>query len=225
MIKTYWDLSERERAALSREDVARYLDAELMMKGVLALAPLTLVPEPAPKLETKSYYRVAASDYDVIDLAFASEDDARAFVSLRPLRVRSDWQLGSENRFVEPLGAGTIRTEDLPGHAEVEAAKATLKEAKAAKEENDRRRRIHEEQSKAVESAVSGLWEDWHECRAKAERMARVSETFAKYTALASGDLAVASKFLRQVFSVEELVAAEEWTGVRMDVPRAGAVQ
>ena len=56
-MKTYWDLSERQRSELSEADVERYIDAELMTKGVLRPEPLELVeepplPEPAIEIHT-----------------------------------------------------------------------------------------------------------------------------------------------------------------------------
>lgn len=220
----YWDLSEPARAALTRDEVARFVDAELMLKGVLAPTPLVLVEESTPKLPGHPVYRIVLGSYDSLEVAFASEADARSFLKLSPARVRSDWALGSENVFLESPEGATIQCVSLPTKTEVETAKVALKEARAAKEENEKRRRIHAEQTKATEDALSGLWEDWHSCCAKATSMARVAETFAKYTGLANGDLTVASKFLRMAFTVAEISAAEEWTGTKMDHPAAEIV-
>lgn len=43
---SYWDLSEKERSALSEADVEKFIAGELMRKGVLKVKPLELLPEP-----------------------------------------------------------------------------------------------------------------------------------------------------------------------------------
>jgi len=166
-MKTYWDLSEPERAAMTRDDVARYIDAELMLKGVLAVAPLTLVDETPPALATEPYYRVG-DEYTTLDVAFRSEADARAFLGLGPVRVTTEWSLGS--------------------------AEATKK----------------------VEETLKGLWDDWHDCTAKGDRMRTVTETYTKYLALADGNAVTAGKFLVTAFGLAAVQDAEEWTGTKM---------
>lgn len=210
----YWDMEERDRAKLTRDDVLRYVDAELMMKGVLAVPSLVLVEEPAVTLAKNTLYRVDLGAYDRFDVAFVTEEAARAFLRLQPVRVRSDWQLGSENYFTESMQETGIRTEELPTRATIQDAKGAMQEQKAAKDENDRRRKAHEEQTKKVDDALKGLWEDWHACRAKADRVARVTATFQKYVTMAGSD-AVAARFLRQAFTRSELEETEAWTGTK----------
>ncbi len=215
-MKTYWDLSEPERAALTRDDVAKFIDAELMLKGVLAVAPLTLADETPPVLATEPYYRVG-DEYTALDVAFRSEADARAFLGLGPVRVTTEWSLGSDNRFVEPIRPDTVlRLVQLPSRSAVEIAAVSLKEAQAAKSENERRRRDHADATKKVEETLKGLWDDWHACTAKGDRMRAVTETYAKYLALADGNAVTAGKFLVTAFGLAAVQDAEEWTGTKM---------
>lgn len=224
-MKTYWDLSERERAALTREDVEKFLDAELMVKGVLASAALELVPVPTVELRRVEMYTLDNSYGSVgAPVAFRTEEDIRTFLSLNASAIDHDWQLDSKLAIAKPIpNDGEIRTISLATRQSVEAAKLTLKAIKAATEENERRKRAHEEAQHKVESALGGLWEDWYACQEKAYRVSKVVETFEKYVKLADGET-VAAKFLAQAFTPPQIEEAEEWTQRRMTHPEAAVV-
>lgn len=214
MLTTYWDLTERQRAALTRDDVARYLDAELMTNGVLRPAPLELLPEEPPPVAARTFYGITHSGWQKLDLAFATAEDAHAFLAMRPMILETNWELG-DIKYAHPID-GKVEVLTVADRDAVVAATAILKERKAAKEENKRRREAFEKQQKAVESALSGLWEDWHDCCAKDREMRRIAATFAEYKVTAGGDDMLAAKFLRKVFTVEQIADAERWTGVEM---------
>lgn len=209
----YWDLTERERAALTRDEVQAYLSFELMQKGVLEPEPLKLATVPAVKLATAPVYRIRTSDgfTSSSGLAFATEEAARAALAASPMLITREYIGDSVDCTVSTALA--IECVELPTKESVDAARVTLKEAASVKADNERRSREHTEAMKKVESAVKGLWEDWHDCRETAERIAKVDTTFAKYTTLAGGATELAKKFLRQVFTIVELKEAETWTG------------
>lgn len=212
-MQTYWDLTEAERAALTRDDVAKYVDFELMQKGVLKAKPLELLAVPEVKLDTARFYVIDEGRYDHASIAFRTESDARTFLALRPVKVERDYS--TEASWAKAIDATEIKSIDLATDDSVTAAKARLKEAAAAKSENDKRRREHEEQARKVEGALKHLWEDWHECTSRDARMRRIAETFAEYQAMAkSPELAAA--FLRKAFTAAEIIDAEKWTGTPM---------
>lgn len=215
---TYWDLSEQERAALIRDDVARFIDAELMLKGVLKATPLVLLAETPPALPARPLYVIdlGTGAYSSVDLAFQTEADARAVLAMGPLRVTSDHSLGSSTKYTKPIAAdATISAHDFPTAEDVEIAKVALREAHAAEGENQRRREAHERQTKAVDDALKGLWEDWHECTEKGTELRKVAATFGEYTKIAN-DNEVAASFLRKVFDEDKIQEAEKWCGVVM---------
>ncbi len=216
-MRTYWDFAEAQRAAMSRDDVAKFIDAELMLKSVLQVPPLTLVDESAPALPTEPYYRIGGQ-YDGLDIAFRSEADVRAFLALGAQRIASEWATGSENRYVEPIVDTPIQLVQLPTKAQVQGSAVALKEVQAAKSENERRRRDHVEATKKIDDALKGLWDDWHECVAKAQRVQHVADTFAKYLGLCDGDRKVASRFFAQTFSAASIREAIAWGAVPEDV-------
>jgi hypothetical protein len=91
---TYWDLSEQERAALTADDVQKYIDAELMLKGVLKVKPLALEPEPTvPVPSTKAFVVRFGGKYGRTDsgVAFDTIESAQAFIALRAVRVESEY--------------------------------------------------------------------------------------------------------------------------------------
>jgi hypothetical protein len=210
---TYWDLTEAERAALTRDDVEKYVDFELMSKGVLKAKPLVLLAVPEVKLETSRFYVVQEGAYEYPSIAFRTEDDARAFLTLQPVKVERDFS--TEASWAKSSAGTEIKSIELATEDSVTAAKARLKEASAAKAENDRRRQEHVEQARKVEQALRGLWEDWHECTAKDAQMRKIAETFAEYTTMTK-DPALAASFLRKVFTPAEIAEAETWTSTRM---------
>ncbi len=214
-MRTYWDLTENERAALTREDVTRHIDAELMLKGVLKVAPYVAATVPETSLPVTDYYQIVSSPYSALDLAFRSEADAKAVLNLRPLTIASDYEIG-DTRFAKPLdGDYGIKVIRLATYDDVLAAKVTLKEAAAAKRENEARARKFKDDSKAVDDALKGLWDDWHTCVSRGREMGRIAATFGEYVATA-GSFPVAAKFLAKVFTVSDIAAAEAWTGVKM---------
>jgi hypothetical protein len=217
-MKTYWDLSERERAELTEEQVRPFTDVELMNKGVLRVAPLELLPvpaRPAPDVEVFSIRGASTDQY------FSTEADARAVMALTVPVTRKylggNWSgpsalvLGDKNpdRSVEPVG---IYTPETYG-----AAIDAITRASQALEENDRRTKQHDKDIEAQREALGDLWSDWHRCGAKASRMQRVHETYLGYVKMSDGDSRIAAKFLAKAFTGAEIEDACEWFGLTID--------
>ncbi len=207
-MKTYWDLSEKERAALTREQVEAFEAAELMLKGVLAVAPLELVEVPGLQMATVTVYRIGG-EFSSLSIAFESAAAAQAFLDLKPLVVERDGEPDVVD-VVRPLGSEPVRVVSLPQKDTAQAKAALIKQVDAAKKENARRKQAHEEELKKVEQATRGLWDDWHSCRERAATMARIAETFDKYIAIA-GSEETAAKFLAQAFPAPDIAEAATW--------------
>lgn len=231
-MQLYWDLTEAERAALTRDDVAKFVDAELMTKGVLKPTPLVLLPVPEANVSKETFFRIEApgsygSRGAFGDLAFRSEADASAVIAMRPVEVSHEYDLGN-TQIAKTLRDASISMVSLPTEESAVAARATLKEATAAKAENDRRRAAFDQQSRKVEEALKGLWEDWHACVERDAEMKRVAATFREYIEITRGDHATASAFLAKAFPTSKITDAEKWTSTRMtygDAVAAAAVR
>jgi len=222
---TYWDLSEKERAALTSEEVERYGDVELMSKGVLKVPEFLLELEPpAPALQKTLYYRVAQFS----DVLFTKLDDAERFRELLPLKVGHKWIGNSyDNRvdYVEPTPTLAIDTIEACSADEVRNHQAALEKAGAAREANRKKRQEYDAAVKAQNDALSGLWEDWHRCRALGAEMQRIVDTFERYKAMTKGDEVIAARFLNKAFTCEQIDQAKAWfeIGIPYDAPDIAA--
>lgn len=211
-MKTYWDLSEKARASLSRNDVERYTDAHLMLRGVLRVRPLELEPEPELPEPTEKCYRLKIGPYDDLGIAFRTPEDAEQFLDLCPLRIEARWVGTSPIDSAFPLKEVQITAAKLHGKGSLDGHGDAIKRLYAVRAENDRRQNEHAAATMAQESALAGLWEDWHACRNKAAELRRVVETLREYT-ITAGDPAMAARFLGKVFPEEQIREALEWYG------------
>jgi hypothetical protein len=206
--QTYWDLEPKTRAALSESDVQRYVDAELMLKGVLKVEPLELDPEPdEPELAKQTVYRLEG----FTDVAFRSADAAKAFAALSPLKLDRKYLNGNWSRSVPFLNADVnLRLDATEASTADDVLLATkdLEHSAALKTQND---------------ALAGMWSDWHDQRGLAARHRRVVDTYEAYCKTAGGNTTVAAKFLQKVFSVEQIQDANEWFGCAIETEFAEA--
>jgi hypothetical protein len=218
MKTTYWDLSERERAALTDEGLERYAAFELMEKGVLAVEPLSLEPEPSRPAPGATIYKVSRRHgYETFDAAFSTVEAAQAFIALKPLRMQHDYSLD-----VDHFGsAGELKVEAVEAYddASLGTVKQALSKAKEIADANRRREQEHGDALKKQSSALEGLYADYNACREKAARVAKLEKTRAEYRAMA-GDHKVAETFLAKAFTSEQIAEAEEW-----DAPKPVAAE
>ncbi len=69
---------------------------------------------------------------------------------------------------------------------------------------------------------MSGVWDDWHGCRAKQRSADEVRKTFDEYLALCSQDESLAVTFLTKAYPVERIAEAYKWLDDdSLNVPQA----
>lgn len=217
-MKTYWDLSEKERAALTRDDLNRFIDAELMLKGVLKVGDLALEPEPEMPQPKRAYFRVVVGG-NTTDIAFETAEQAAAFRALKPLYLRTEYVGSYSNRL------SVIDEDRDPSIAEILAftvnefaqVRATATAAATVKDANTKKKTEHEKAAKVQADALSGMTTDWYECRDKHSSLERIVATFRDYVKTA-GDPTLAARFLGKVFSRDEIAEAAEWFGVEIPI-------
>ncbi len=209
-MQTYWDLTEKERAALEVTDVDRYIDAELMLKGVLKVPPLVLVDLPKLPPPDHVIHRVRIA-YRTEVAAFESNEKALEFIrTFSPLIVESHYVEGQSISVASKVTDHEILTERVYSAALYAEISGDLKRASAIKTTNDRKVTAYTAAMKLQEEALKGLWSDWVDCREKAQRVAKVQATAAEYRAIA-GTEEVALQFLSKVFDADSLREAAEW--------------
>ncbi len=208
----YWDLTEKQRAELTEEQVRSFLDVDLMEQGVAKVRPPTLHVVVEPEIPLKAYARIKSPgryNHDEIwDVAFADLNTAKAFLELKPLVVANDWETGKSS--VRPIAGASVFLEELASIEDVTAAVVILKANKAKREENAKAENVFREAMKKVDEATRGVWDDWHDCRAKAARAKRVAETREEYRRLA-GTEELAETFLVKALGADLVEFEREW--------------
>lgn len=221
-MKTYWDYSEKERSEMTEEQVAGFLDCELMSKGVLKPEPLVLEPVAEVSLPTVTGYRLKL-DWREIGPVFVNQADAIAVAAMPMLHEDSDYQTG--RTFASPMGQVSVIPVSLPPDSCKAQAHLQLVQIKAAKERNEKAQKAFDTAQAAVEKATCEMWDDWHGCRAMASGHRRIISTFEEYTRLASGDRSVARKFLCKAFPEPAIADAFAWFGMEDTSAQAGSAE
>lgn len=214
-MKTYWDLTEKDRSKLSHEEVERFVDVELMTVGVLRVADLVLEPEPTPPEPDLEVFTVGCAGHR-FDCVFLTEEAARAFAKLA-VRARSYHYLANDFLyFIEPDTDWKITAEKAFSKNQADIHRNEFAAAKEAKRRNQNAKDEYEKALKAQHDACSHMWSDWHATQAKSVEMDRVADTLKAYQQLAEGDAAVAFRFLRKAFSDSKIAEAVEWCGLEL---------
>lgn len=228
--KTYWDLSEKERAALAADDVDAFAAAELMRLGVLRVAPLQRDPEPIVfEPAKKTFYQIetkSAYARERLPLLFHSIDDAKAVLKLDPWlakdeNLNDDWSQRCE--VARLLGSGAldpqiVMSEMIDEH-DFAKARTDLAKRSAIRVANAKREEDWNKEKQKEATALQGMWTDWQKCRDLDAAHRRVSTTLDAYVTTADGDREVAFRFLRKAFTDPQITAAAEWCGFTAPSP------
>jgi hypothetical protein len=208
-MKRYWDYSERERAALTTEQVQGLLARELMEKGVLQVDPPKLeevVPVDIRKgrvfslAEVKEYGNVST-----LGLSFSTLEQAEAVKLAAPLvRVTSY----GEEPHVRLAHSLQIVTEEMPSEESVTLAKAALAENRRREQANASAKAEYERAQREVDKATADVWSDWAKCQRTEERHKKIRATLDEYTRMTEGNTEMARGFLAKVFDADEIEAA-----------------
>lgn len=214
-MRTYWDLSEKDRAALTATDVERFVDAELMTKGVLKVTEPTLEKEPElPEPDVECFYVSAGTTR--VDVAFNTADDARAFIATGPMIRQYHYLNGEFIYYVHTSDDWKITAERAHSKDLADLHRGTFALAKEAKARNEKLKDDHAKALKAQQEALADMWSDWRTQSIKRTQLEKVATTYESYTATAEGDRAIAFRFLRKSFDDAKIVEAAEWFGFQL---------
>lgn len=211
-MNSYWDLSEVDRARMTRDEVETYLGVHLMECGIAKPPQPVLEDATPPKLETTQFFGIqykGTFGKTEAPFVFDTPEQASAFIDLSPRVIRDDYRIDSKTKWV---GAGdmefTIAPVELASEAGVNVVREHLQRVSAIK---DRNRRIQDEYDKALErvtQSTSQVWNDWVEQTSKLRRADVVHATYAEYRDLCDCDVVLARKFLAKAYSEERIVEA-----------------
>ena len=208
---SYWDLSEKERAALTEEQVRAFTNYELMQNGVIRAGELELIDEPsAPEPDLEVF--VAKVGYHRDDIAWETAEQAKASIEGCIGQLSNHYLAGSESvHEVLPItdeAVVAVRAYSTAGFAR---AKEDLNAQKAAKAENNSRRQDHSKHLEKQDAALKGMWEDWYRCIGVGRCVAKLEATRAEYLTMTGGDEKMAETFLAKAFDADEREEAAEW--------------
>lgn len=213
-MQTYWDLSEKARAALSRSQVQEFASAELMTAGVLSAGQLELVDEPEmPEPDDVVY--VLNRGYHQGSVAWATQDQAGQSAAgargeLAELSYGA-WEHAVKIDFVKPLENLAVQAVPVYSQARRDEMAGLIKTAAEAKAENKKRRVVHAEAEKAEKTALFGMWDDWSDCCEVDRRVGGVLATRDEYVTMLDGDDAKAREFLVKAYDQRMVEQAEAW--------------
>lgn len=208
-MQRYWDLSEKQRSALSRDELEHYIDIELMEAGVVRPKPPKLEALEEVQLETRIYYGIVKDSYQSPEFVFESESDAALVAASRPLWLHDDYQ--TKAKWAEPCPDVVVKPITVATQQSAVDARVRLLENAERKQRNDQAERDYSKACEAMEKAASSLISDWHECLDKARRCAAVAATFDEYRSLTAGNDGLARTFLLKAYAPEEVEAAFSW--------------
>lgn len=62
-----------------------------------------------------------------------------------------------------------------------------------------------------VSAVTKGVWDNWFECKVKAQNYQKLLDTKAEYEKITEGDAGLARTFLQKIYSDDEISAVELW--------------
>lgn len=222
----FWDLTEKQMANLTRDQVEQFVDVELMEAGLLRVAPLVLDEVPPVPEPTGTCFRIRRGPWSKLDAAFSSIEDARKFLALRPLIVEPAYlPKGCDHvDVVKDFGEPEIYEAPCFTEGEFARCKEQIDSAKEIAKRNEKAVADHEKATRAQNTATERMWNAWREASDQARQLQGVIDTFEKYKKIADGDETIAARFLGKAFSAPVLTSAAEWFGITLP-PQAFGVE
>jgi hypothetical protein len=203
-IRTYFDLSERERAVMPVEELEVFKKLELMSAGIIRVPEPTYEPVPVLDAEKKTFYAVG-------NLLFPRIEDAASVLAFKPLTESYDYNLGYEYKYAKPLDQQKANPEQKFDEATFTTLKERIQNRSEIEKRNAEKKKEYESAEAAVAKALRPLYDDYAQQTAMLRYYHRISETFSDYVETAQGDKKVAFGFLLKAFAPEEIAKAFEW--------------
>jgi len=208
-MQTYWNLTDRERAALLPEQIEHYLAVERMRAGaVRPLEPTTAEPGPEPVIDKEEFWAVKLG-YTTLAL-FELASEAAQVVDMGPLVEESRYSgVGVEHA---RRGALTVERVELPSERTAKVHAVEVKEWRAAKEAHEKAWKTFGEELEAYEKVGRELLDDLARVAELDALYRKIMRTWDEYLATAGGDERVAWQFLCKAYHEADALVAFSWT-------------
>lgn len=195
-MKTYWELSGKERLAVTIEDIDNtYLLVDLMMEGI-AIPPKP-IPPIRPDIRSLSggtaVYKIAVG-YSHTNLAFRTAEEANEAIK-NALIIDITYAGGK--------GIYTFEDKDASIESVVVHNKDSISDIVAAEQAFEKEMKEYKETKTTYDNATKEsekfrnlILLDWRQIRDRDDRYRIINQTLNEYTRLSGGDEAIAENFL-----------------------------
>jgi len=202
-MKEFDKLTRDELAALTDDQIQRYIDLAMAEEGIRPVVFPTEVDTPKISL--------VASDtaYEVFGLYFRNKDDADLLAGMDVLDDNYDYNVSYEHKWLAKHPGGTVQTKKFYLQSEVRAISTELKDAKRLKEVYDKQKKEYDSFNSATSSLRSEIWGKVHEARDRVAEVAAAREAFDRYRELADGNADIAERFFRKAYGLDDGLVAE----------------
>ena len=211
-MQTYWDLKEKDRAALTEDQLQEYLDKELMTKGQLKPAEPKLQEVNELKIAKKLLFVVRTKN-ELTPIGFETTEGAQAFIDLKPVAFNSTYDLGDRTEYPVPFDK-MIRQEEYPSLEDLEAAKVELEREKLKRNSNKRILTEYHKAKEKVDEILIKIYKDRDDCLDMKRLVEKIEMTMVEYMFMAKDNKETAVNFLLKAFERHEVEMAEDWLDV-----------
>lgn len=216
----YWDYTPRQRALMSRDEVAQFIDFELMRKGVIKVETPILREVPDVEIKTTTFYSVGYNRiYSWEDFIIVSTpEEAQTILGMKLFTKDSSYDCGHSRYYAKRADEAAVKPIELMTQEDFTAASKILKEQAAAISFNDTVQKEYDKNAKAMDEATSGMFDDWTEQQLEERKAQTILSTWKRYLGMCKGQWEIAAEFLVKAHTREDIQKAIDWLGEAWDV-------
>jgi hypothetical protein len=196
-MKRFDDLSKAEIAALSYEDVGRYINLACAEEGIPLIPDLPARPVPPEIVPDLEYYQIAGVTVKTMEDAEVIQKAYNRIVTYDRIwnKASGDYHVYSitERRYDDPTRITTIKALSDSLYAQKQKE---IEEYKTAKTEYERIEKNFSSIKKQRESTEQFFWDAYREAVEWQRERDQRKKVFAQYLSLADGNVEVAWRFL-----------------------------
>ena len=213
-MRRYWDLSEKERSALTDEQMAGMEKIELMEEGIVPVAAPDAPVYADVSVPQRQYYRVGFessrySNQRVMGCAFETKEQAEQVIALKPIEVETSYDRSPDvaawpTRYY-------VQTVNLATREDCDRVRPELGENKKIQNVWETDRQEYTEYTEKRSKALEKMRQDRRDCQGHAAHMERIRNTWDDYVKTCDGDEETARKFLAKAFPELHIASMHEW--------------
>ncbi len=206
-MKTYWDLTDKERSCLTDEGLERYFDIELMKEGLVK----PVMPEVIHKIDPSDKLKGLGTEMFFVDsVLFHSLDDAKVFLGLDPCSEEYSHYIGYEYKYAKTI-PNKITNKLVYDVNDLNKIKDEMVDYNLAKERYSKELKEYNEIKGIIDDILSDIKEDREKVYLLDRKYTNIKNIFNRFLELAEGDKEIAMKFLKEKHTDKEIEKALEW--------------